>query len=44
MTPTSANDWLDVARGRAADADALMSNRAQSAGPVYLAATPSNAR
>jgi hypothetical protein len=37
MTPTSAEDWLDVGRERAADADALLRARQASAGPVYLA-------
>lgn len=37
MTPTSAQDWLDVGRERAADADSLLKERQDSAGPVHLA-------
>jgi hypothetical protein len=37
MSPTSSDGWLDVARERASDADALLGARDQSAGSVYFA-------
>lgn len=37
MNPTCAEDWIAVARERAADADALLHERQYSAGSVYLA-------
>lgn len=37
MSPTTAESWIAVARERALDADALLREREQSAGPVYLA-------
>jgi hypothetical protein len=37
MDPVNAEEWIWVARQRAADADAMLPAREQSAGPIYMA-------
>jgi len=37
VAPTTASDWIAVARERAADAEAMLPTRSLSAGPVYMA-------
>lgn len=37
MNPVTAEDWLSVARERAADAEAMIESRSLSTGPVYMA-------
>lgn len=37
MTPTTAGGWIAVANERAADAEAMKTQRATSVGPVYMA-------
>ncbi|OLT61426.1 HEPN domain-containing protein [Moorena bouillonii] len=37
MVPNNYKDWLDIANERAADAEAILKNRSQSIGSVYMA-------
>jgi hypothetical protein len=37
MNPVTAEDWLSVAKERAADAEAMKESRSLSTGPVYMA-------
>ena len=37
MSPSSPEEWAEVARARAADADAMLPDRGRSVGPVYMA-------
>lgn len=36
MAPNTAKDWITVAKERAADAEAMLSSRKDSVGPVYM--------
>jgi hypothetical protein len=36
MAPNTAQDWITVANERAADAEAMLSSRQDSVGPVYM--------
>ncbi|NEO42085.1 MAG: HEPN domain-containing protein [Moorea sp. SIOASIH] len=37
MAPTTVSDWIDIAKERTKDADAILKNRSQSIGAVYMA-------
>lgn len=37
MAPNTAQEWLTVANERAADAEAMLSSRSNSIGPIYMA-------